>query len=247
MIENAPGIERLRRAFSTYEGPGATEPIGDVPIDAERIYLAAAGELPEEERRAVIDQVATNAEAAEVWRLAVELQRLEAKSALEPMEEDERQAERAPGPLPPAEVLPFRRPAPAAPSRRRLYSALAALLAATIGLGLWMQMHAPAPTLRGGESALSATVADGSRLPREAFRLSWKAAPGSRVRYTVRVTTEALDPVATGRDLERTTYQVPAAALAEFPAGTRLLWQVESRNDEGATASSPTYSVEISP
>ena len=241
MIENAPGIERLRRAFSTYDDPE----IEAEEIDAERIYLAAAGELPEDERRAVIDQVATSAAAGEIWRLAVELQRAEAKGA----QEDEEAAFEADelDEQPSGEVLPFRVAAPA-PRRfflRRTLTAIAAVLAVAIGFGLWTRMHAPAPELRGAGSALSATISDGASLPRGAFRLVWVPLPDAGVRYTVRVTTEDLRQVAEARRLEAPSYLVPESALAVLPAGTRLLWQVEARAADGRTVASPAYEVEI--
>jgi hypothetical protein len=243
MIENAPGIERLRRAFSTYDAPPSDIEVED--IDAERIYRAAAGELPEDERRAVIDQVATSAAAAEVWRLAVELQRAEAKAAQETDEESFADEESPAQPI--AEVVPFRRraPAPIPVFRRRFLTALAALLAATIGFGLWTRMHTPAPELRGAGSVFSTTIGDGASLPRDAFRLTWKPAEEPGARYTVRVTTEDLRPVAEARRLEAPSYQVPESALAALPAGTRLLWQVEARTADGRTIASPTYAVEI--
>ncbi|HEV7667626.1 MAG TPA: hypothetical protein VGS22_03815 [Thermoanaerobaculia bacterium] len=241
MIENAPGIERLRRAFSTYEDPE----VEAEEIDAERIYRAAAGELPEDERRAVIDQVATSAAAGEVWRLAIELQRAEAKAAQET--EEESFAPEVILTQPVGEVVPFRRPVPAPIPvfRRRFLTAIAALLAATIGFGLWTRMHAPAPTLRGAGSALSTTIEDGARLPRGAFRLAWTPSAEPGTRYTVRVTTEDLRPVAEARRLETASYQVPEAALAALPAGTRLLWLVEARTTDGRTIASPAYEVEI--
>ncbi len=250
MIETAPGIERLRRAFATYDdslSPSAPSDIEGEEIDAERIYLAAAGELPEDERRAVIDQVATSAAAAEVWRLAVELQRAEAKGA----QEDEEAAFEADeiDEQPSAEVIPFRVAAPA-PRRffpRRTLLAIAAVLAATIGFSVWTRMHTPPPGLRGGNSALSATIPDGAVLPRGAFRLVWVPLPDAEVRYTVRVTTEDLRPVAEGRHLEKPSYQVPESTLAALPAGTRLLWQVEGRTADGRTVASPAYEVEIAP
>lgn len=241
MIENAPGIERLRRAFSTYDDPE----IEGEEIDAERIYFAAAGELPEDERRAVIDQVATSAAGAEIWRLAVELQRAEAKGA----QADEEAAFEADelDEQPSGEVIPFRVAAPA-PRRffpRRTLTAIAAVLAAAIGFGLWTRMHAPAPELRGEGTILSATIADGERLPRGAFRLVWVPLPDAGVRYTVRVTTEDLRQVAEARRLETPWYLVPESALAALPAGTRLLWQVEARVADGRTVASPAYEVEI--
>jgi hypothetical protein len=241
MIENAPGIERLRRAFSTYDDPE----LEVEEIDAERIYLAAAGELPEDERRAVIDQVATSAAAGEIWRLAVELQRAEAKG----VQEDEDAAFEV-GELddqPAGEVIPFRVAAPA-PRRffpRRSLTTIAAVLAVAIGFGLWTRMNAPAPELRGAGSALGATISDGATLPRDAFRLVWVPVPEAGVRYTVRVTTEDLRQVAEARRLEAPSYLVPKAALAAFPAGTRLLWQVEARGADGRTVASPAYEVEI--
>ncbi len=251
MIDNAPGIERLRRAFTTYEGPEVPNAESE-EIDTERIYRAAAGELTEDERRAVIDQVAMSSAAAEVWRLAVELQRAEGKAVQEMNEAafatGEIEATYEIGEVGQVgEVVPFRRAVPPPPRRvrYRALTAIAALLAVTIGFGLWSRMHAPAPELRGAGSSLSATIADGAHLPREAFRLTWKPLPEAGTRYTVRVTTEDLRLVVEARHLETASYQVPADRLAAFPAGARLLWQVEAKSADGRTVSSPAYAVEI--
>ncbi len=248
MIDNAPGIDRLRRAFTTYEGPEIPSAESE-EIDAERIYRAAAGELSEDERRAVVDQVATSAAAAEIWRLAVELQRAEAKAVHE-MDDaafatGEIEATDEVGQV--GEVVPFRSTPPPPPRivRYRALTAIAALLAVTIGFGLWTRMHAPAPELRGEEVVLAATIADGVHLPRAAFRLEWKALPEAGARYTVRVTTEDLRLVVEARHLETASYQVPADRLAALPAGTRLLWQVEAKSADGRTVASPAYAVEI--
>ena len=80
-------VEALRRAFRD----GAT---GESPssIDAETVYRAASGELPEPETRRLIDAMADDPDLAEAWALARELV------------EAERRAER------PATVTAIRRP-----------------------------------------------------------------------------------------------------------------------------------------
>ncbi|HXU46499.1 MAG TPA: hypothetical protein VN783_13310 [Thermoanaerobaculia bacterium] len=230
---SAHEIERLRRAFALPLDdslPDGAEP----ELDAERIYRAAAGELPVEERHEIVDRIARDPHAAEAWRLAVELQ-----GALA-----ERARETGPG----AAVLPFAAPAAKVLPRRglaRVWGALAAVLAVALGIGVWNRMHPEASTMRGGETLLAAQVADGARLARSDFRLAWAPLADPGVRYTVRVTTADLRRVAEARGLEAPSYRVPASALAGFPAGTRLLWLVEARTGDGRTVASPTSTVEL--
>lgn len=67
MSEEAPDVARLRTAFASVEGDA------QAGVDAERIFEALHGTLDPEERRAIVDQLASNPDAAEVWGLAREL------------------------------------------------------------------------------------------------------------------------------------------------------------------------------
>jgi hypothetical protein len=57
----------------------------------------------------------------------------------------------------------------------------------------------------------------------------------------VRVTTEALVPVATATDLSEPELVVPESALESLSPGSRLLWQVQTRRPDGERRDSETF------
>ena len=63
-------VARLREALASLAGKDSRT---DRPVDAGRIFDALHGNLDVEERRAIVDELATDADAAEAWRLAREL------------------------------------------------------------------------------------------------------------------------------------------------------------------------------
>jgi hypothetical protein len=65
--EEPEDVARLRAAFASVEGDGQER------VDAERIFDALHGTLDPEDRRAIVDELASNPGAAEAWRLAREL------------------------------------------------------------------------------------------------------------------------------------------------------------------------------
>ncbi len=60
-------VARLRAALASLRGDAGS------PVDAERIFEALHGDVTAEERQAVVDELITNPDAAEAWRLAQEL------------------------------------------------------------------------------------------------------------------------------------------------------------------------------
>jgi len=58
---------RLRAALAALRGDGQS------PVDAERIFDAVHGRLSVEERQAIVEELLSNPDAAEAWRLAREL------------------------------------------------------------------------------------------------------------------------------------------------------------------------------
>jgi hypothetical protein len=60
-------VARLRAALASVRGDGQS------PVDAERIFDALHGRLTVEERQAVVEELLSNPDAAEAWRLAREL------------------------------------------------------------------------------------------------------------------------------------------------------------------------------
>lgn len=205
---------------------------GGEEVDAERIWDAVSGVAPADQRRAVIERVASDPAWAEAWRLADDLWR--ASQA-----QDGGQAR--------AEVLPFegrpRRLGAAAP-----WVGLAAAALLVGALGLWWRPR-PAttgepPVLRGVQGQIQALVPDGTRLPRAACRLRWSTGP-AETRYVLRVSAEDLSGTHVASDLRAPEYTLPADVLAHWPAGTRLLWQVEAWLPDGSLWRSATFTVYI--
>jgi hypothetical protein len=60
-------VARLREALASVRGDGQS------PVDAERIFDAVHGRLSVEERQAIVEELLSNPDAAETWRLAREL------------------------------------------------------------------------------------------------------------------------------------------------------------------------------
>lgn len=207
-------VERLRELFASEAGFESAE---EAP-DAERIWLALAGELPAEERKGVVEKVAANPEWAEAWRLAVELRE-------------------ASGVGRQARVLAWK------PALRSRYLAAAATIVLALGLGwLWRDaFQTEQPVFRDtGRAPIESLVPAEQPLPRDRFVLRWSPGPeGSR--YGLVVTTESLAPVASEVDLEVAEHQIPGEALRDLATGTRILWQVTERRPDGSEVVSATF------
>ncbi len=213
-------IEALRKAFRD----GATgEP--RTAIDAETVYRAVSGALPEPETRRLVDAMADDPDLAEAWALARELV------------EAERRAER------PATVTAIRR----RPAARfgGVWTAIAATLALAVGVGVWRQLN-PTPTWRGDrpEAPIHLLIDDGQRVPKSTAELRWQATPELEgAIYRVTVTTLDMTPVASSDDLSAPVYSIPRTTLDALPDGTRLLWHVEARTLDGRTLRSQRSSL----
>ena len=171
-----------------------------------------------EERRAVVDELIANPDAAEAWRLAQEL-------------------------APPASVtsvIPLER------SAWRWWSAAAA---AVLALGVGWQFADPwrsvePPAYRSTEQrAIASLLPSGQPLSRNAPVLRWTGIDGAR--YRVTVLTPALDVVEEANNLSAPEYTISADALARFPPGAPLLWQVEARISGEGSIVSPTFTVRV--
>lgn len=194
--------------------------------DPALLWDAAHGELDPAETRAVVDHVAVCPACAEAWRLA---RHLDATAG--------------------ADAVPavLERPARPAASRRPWWlAAVAAVLVATVGIGLrdvWMP--AGPSTFRGGDGAtVHPRIADGAALPHDDFELAWEPVADA-VEYDLRLTTDALEPVALRRGLEDPSYRVPPERLADLPDGALLFWQVEVVLAGGEREVSPTFEVRL--
>jgi hypothetical protein len=205
--EEPEDLARLRAAFGSVEG--------DAPerVDAERIFDAVHGELNPEERRAIVDELLSNPDAAEAWRLAREMD---------------------PGPV-------ARRSEPAR-NWRWLAAAAAVVLTVGIGWQLLGPMRGTEPIYRGVESrSITSALPPDQALPRAQPVLRWNGVPGAR--YRVRVLTSDLEVLETSAESEVLEYRLTEETMRRIGAGSYILWQVEGRIPGEAVIVSPTFRV----
>jgi hypothetical protein len=217
-VTDHPDNERLRRAFQAMPEPPGSECTAD---DLERIWKAVSGELPVEERRRVVERVARDPVFAEAWRVAQELWRASGGSVQD---------------------VPPRRLSNWSPA----WIAAAAVVVLAAGAALVVRDRSPeGDTFRGGNGyVVQPTVAGEPTIPRDAFVLRWTAGPEG-TRYEVRVTTEEVQVVFTAADVTTPQVTVPAERLAQLPAGSRVLWQVEATLPSGDSVSSQTFAARV--
>jgi hypothetical protein len=184
----------------------------------DRIWLAVSGELPPEDRRELVDRMASNPASAEAWRVAHELW----------------QASRAH-----TDVV-------IAPDRMMRWPSNWLLAAATFAIATTIAVASlfntpPADEFRASSGYIvSSLVQAETPLPRDAFRLRWTPGPeGSR--YRVRVTTEDLQVLATAAELTVAELVVQPAALARLSDGGSVFWQVDVMLPSGERITSPTF------
>lgn len=202
---------RLREAFaSRSDGKSAAR-----PADAGRIFDAVHGEMSAEERRAIVDELVEDGDAAEAWRLAREL---------------------APQPAP-AYVVPRQ------DVWKWLSIAAAMLLAVGLGWRLFSPGE-PVPGYRGAEQrAIASGLAPDAPLPRARPTLRWTALETAR--YRVRVLTQELSVLVESGELTSPEYTLTDDVLRRVAPGASILWQVEARLPDGAVVVSPTFNVRV--
>jgi len=241
-MNDAPELERLQKAWQQR----TVDPAVDSCPDSDRIWKALEGSLAEEDLHAVVRHTAVCPACAEMWRLAHEMGAMQAKSA---------------------EVIRLEPKA----SRKMPVLAMAAGLVVLVGLGLiFWQWQSPSPPVSGPGTyeqvkpvkseepgapssspkapsyrandrlAFKSLVSESRPVSRVACKLSWTAGPAG-TRYSVRVTTAEMVQVDRAEDLSSPAYQVSPELLAEFPPGTRLMWQVQAVLPGGERVASPTF------
>ncbi len=162
MSASDPGdVARLREALASLAGKDGKD---GSSADAGRIFDALYGHLGVEERRAIVDELANDAEAAEAWRLAREL-----------------------APEPAAALLPAR-----TETWKWISMAAALLLAVGLGWRLFSPWKpAEPPVYRSGEQrTITSALPPGAVLSRSQPVLRWTPVEGAR--YQVRVLTPEL-------------------------------------------------------
>jgi hypothetical protein len=231
VTETRTSDERLAEAFRAIEDPSA-----DLSDDLrERIWLAVSGQLPAEDRRAIVERMADDPSCAEAWRVAHEMWTASRNSA--------RVLRSEPAPVPAAGPRPLPRHSWQW-TPQWLGAAAAVLLATTIGL-VTLRDGRPVDEFRTPDGpAVVSSIPEDAALPRDAFRLQWTPGPpGSR--YRIRVTTEELTVLVTADELTAPAYVVAASALAPVPAAGRVLWQVEVNLADGQRIASRTFSTRV--
>ena len=202
-------LPRLRQAFADRAGADVT----GCP-EAERLWRAAAFELPASERRALVAHTARCASCAEAWRLAREMVSLSPAAT--------------------------RRAAYLRARPLAVGVALAATLLIAVGVTLRMEWGGPAGYRQPGSAVIESRVSERVPLPRSRFFLQWSAGPAGS-RYHVTVTSEDLRLVDAVRDLDRPEYQVPEPALGHVPRGGRVYWSIECVPPDGRTVRSAAF------
>jgi hypothetical protein len=209
--------QRLADAFQAIEDPSDA----GVPEDLrERIWLAVSGVLPPEERRALVERMATDPACAEAWRVAHELWRASQGRA--------------------SDAADSMGPRPRRWTSAWLGAAAVLLVGTTIGLITLRDQRAGDEFRSSPGYAVESRLPDDATLPREAFLLRWAPGPdGSR--YQVRVTTDDLTVLATAADLGVPEFLVAAPLLSGLPPGATVLWQVDAYLPDGERVTSRTF------
>lgn len=214
---NAPepaDVERLRAALAAANGEPAS------PVDPARIFDALHADLSDQERQALVDEMAGDPEALEAWRLAMELAPDSAPSV--------------------AAVSPQ-------PVSTWKWLGIAAGLLLSVGLAWqlvapWRQAEAPAYRSTDPRS-IASLLPEGEPLSREEPVLRWTAIDSAR--YRVRVFTADLQPLAEAADLSTSTYRLSADLVNRLPGNAVVLWQVEADAPGAATIVSPTFTARL--
>ena len=211
-------VARLREAFASIEGDGASD-----PVDAERIFDALHGDMSPAERHAVIEQLVSNPAAAAAWRLAREMSPDPVQSgALDRVPEEPR----------------------GSAQWRWIAVAAAAVLAIGLGWQLRQSRVADPPTYRSVESRAIASALDpGTELSRARPVLRWTGVDGAR--YRVRVLTADLQVLEESAETSAREYTLNQETLAGIPPGGQILWQVEAQIPGEVVIASPTFTIRV--
>jgi hypothetical protein len=218
MTEPSDDLEqRFRAALPDTDDPGCPAP--------DTYWAAAAGELPFEQVRALVDHGARCARCAEAWRILADVRR-EATEAV---------------------TVPARPPAlpPAAPVRRRMLVPLA--VSAMAAVGLWVVLRPapprPAPVERGNGAAVTVRAESPAVQSAGDAVLRWSEVPGASS-YNVTVLTPDLVVVHQAVGVAAHELRLPQG-VGQRGAGGGLLWNVDAVLPDGRTVASPTFELQL--
>ena len=211
MSGNEPAdVARLRAALASVETNAQER------VDAERIFDALHGTMDPEERRALVEELLSNPDAAEAWRLAREM-----------------------APEPAAHSVESTR------KWRWLAVAAGILLTVGIGWQIaGPPRGGTEPIYRGVESrSITSALPPDAVLSRAQPVLRWAGVPGAR--YRVRVLTADLEVLEESTESEALEYRVRDETMRRIEAGSYILWQVEGRIPGDTVIVSPTFRVRV--
>ena len=208
--EEPENLTRLRAAFAAIEGDGQER------VDAERIFDALHGTLDPEDRRAIVDELVSNPDAAEIWRLAREM---------------------APEPDARRSGLAW--------NWRWLAVAAGVVLTLGIGWQFsGPARDMTEPVHRGVESrTITSALPPGATLPRGQPVLRWAGVPGAR--YRVRVLTPDLEVLEVSAESDAVEHRLSDETMRRIDSGSYILWQVECRIPGDTVIVSPTFRVRV--
>ncbi|MEL7372433.1 MAG: hypothetical protein AAFN74_26150 [Myxococcota bacterium] len=210
--------EELRSAFQTLT-ENRDPPQGRA---AEDIWDAVRGASSAIDRRRVVDDIARDPGADIYWRLADELLTDDQRTSPAP---DPTQDEDAARPW--WDLGAWRAP---------LGLGLATAAAVAVFVMLPGEDLGPTPGDREGpQTAIVSVVPEGRALPPVAFELAWSTTLED-VQFSITVTTDTLQAVATASGLTEPKFTVPAEAIARFPKAKALMWRVTAQHADGSTA-----------
>lgn len=197
-------------------------------------WAAAAGEVPFERVRALVDHGARCAHCAEAWRILADVRRAAAGSGA---------AESDPPPM--------RSLVGGAPARPplRTWTLLPLALSGLAAVGVWVVLRPPPvrpPPVERGNGNGSAVRAESPELQAAGdAALRWSEVPGAST-YNVTVLTPDLVVVHQALGLSGRELQLPEG-VRRRAAGGGLLWNVDAVMPDGRTVASPTFELRLRP
>jgi hypothetical protein len=223
MTDSSDGLEQRFRAALPDNDDGDCPP-------ADAYWAAAAGELPFERVRALVDHGAHCARCAEAWRILADVRRAAAGSRAE------------------TTGAPAARPlaAPAWP-RLRSRTLLPLAISAMAAVGLWVALRPPPsrpPPVERGNGRGTAPRAESPEVqPAPNAVLRWSAVPGASS-YNVTVLTPDLVVVHQAVGVSARELRLPEG-VRQRAAGGGLLWNVDAVLPDGRTVASPTFELKL--
>lgn len=190
---------------------------------ADTFWAAAAGELPFEQVRTLVDHAARCARCAEAWRILADVRHaaLESEAVVDP-----------PRPL-----------APRRWDRRRALLPLAA--SAVAAVGVWTALH-PAPPLtpavERGTGSTTLRAESPQEQPAGDAVLRWSEVPGASS-YNVTVLTPDLVVLHQAVGVSARELRLPEGVRQRGAGG--LLWNVDAVLPDGRTVGSPTFELRL--